>query len=61
MEVEDEGWDPMKLVKTPSNLLLTVLRRYFGCGTFYLLFQSVSLANVFLLTIMQQIFSSKFG
>ena len=40
-------------IHTPSrNLLLTVPRRYFWCGTFCYMFCSVSLTNVFLLTVM---------
>ena len=33
-EAEGRGWDAVKLAKARSNLLLTVPRRYFLCGTF---------------------------
>ena len=33
IEAKDEGVDQVDLVEVPSNLLLTVLRRYFCCGS----------------------------
>ena len=33
LTAEGEDWDPVKLAKAPSNLLLTVAWRYFHCGT----------------------------
>ena len=32
-EVKAEGLDPVQLVYAPSNLLLTIPRRYFCCGS----------------------------
>ena len=32
-EAKGEDWDPVKLVQAPSNLLLTVLRRYICFGS----------------------------
>ena len=49
MEAESEGWYPVKLVQVPSSKsLLTVLRRYFHCGTFCLLLCSDSISEVFM-------------
>ena len=45
MEGEGEGWNTVML--EPSNLLLTVPRRYIHYGTFCYMFCSVSLTNVF--------------
>ena len=51
MEAEGDGWDPLELTLAPSNLLLTVPRRYFLRGTFCFMLCSVSVTNVFHVTI----------
>ena len=67
-EAEDYGLDPVELVKAqppPSNLLLTVPRRYFCCGSsllFLCLFACDMLAmraNLLLPSLLPVLFSIK--
>ena len=53
MEAEGEGWAPIKSTYAllPCNLLLTVPRWYFRCGSFSYMFWYLPFTNVFLLTI----------